>query len=67
MLEAYSKTKWTSTRPYPTTDAPFAGLGAEEPSGAFAGAKQGVVLVLLGLGAIALWNGLKQTSRPQGW
>ena len=69
MLEAYSNTKWTSTRVAPTRNAPFAGLGestsAASPatSGAFAGAQQGVVLLLLGLGGIALWNGLRARAQ----
>lgn len=66
MLEAYSNTKWTSTRVAPTRNAPFAGLG-EEPTpaapSAFAGAQQGVALVLLGLGALALWGGLRAKNR----
>lgn len=65
MLEAYSNTKWTSTRVAPTRNAPFAGLGESTPaappaSGAFAGAQQGVALVLVGLGVIALYQNFKQ-------
>lgn len=66
MLEAYRNTKWTTTRVTSTKNAPFAGLG-EEPaspatSGAFSGAQRGVALVLIGLGAIAVWNGLRAKS-----
>jgi hypothetical protein len=60
MLGAYSNTKWTSTRVAPTRNAPFAGLGAEPTP--VAKEQQGVVLVLLGLGLIAVLNGIRQGS-----
>jgi hypothetical protein len=66
MLEAFSNTSWTTTRVAPTKNAPFAGLGEPTPAApsAFAGAQQGVALMLLGLGALALWSGLRAKARP---
>lgn len=64
-LEA-SSTSWTYPRSVHTHGAPFAGLslsGTTPSSGAFAGAGEGVALVVLGLGAIALWYGLRESSR----
>jgi hypothetical protein len=63
-LEVYERTKWTTTRIVPTHLAPFAGLDATpSESGAFAGASQGVALMLLGLGTLAVINGVRQGSR----
>jgi len=64
-LEAYANTKWTTTRVTSTKNAPFAGLGAATPSdsGAFAGAGEGVALMLLGLGAIMVFNGFFGSRR----
>lgn len=64
MLDAYSNTKWTSTRVAPTRNAPFAGLSEMI---ATPQEQKGVVLVFLGLGVIALWNGLQEQAAKRRW
>ncbi len=67
-LEA-SGTSWTYPRAVHTHGAPFAGLDLSGPtpsSGAFAGAGEGVALVVFGLGAIALWYGIRQSAKTYG-
>ena len=68
MLEAYANTKWTTTRVTSTKNAPFAGFGAATPSesGAFAGASEGVALMLVGLGIAAVIGGFRQGARRRG-